>query len=370
MSTGQNEAPPRPLATRLGRVALASVALWAALVFIFSTGAFLESLRRGETTAYLEYLTSNARNYAPWLLFGPGVFFLARRHGAARIRNTRAAFEAALLAFAIFVIYCIFFGALAISRGQDPVAFVLGFSILAWFWDIYLFLCVYFVGRLAGAQILRIEAQESAQRAERAALALQADIARLESRNLRHRFSSHFVMNALSNILGLVRAGASAQAERAILILSDILKRLPRDDARAQDSTLGEELEFLSAYLAFQRIRYPDIDYEIDAPDVIRDCRLPPQSLQPIVENMFKHGLAPDGALKIRISARRSGDRLRVALENSIYDAPGAAGEDGEGVRLVRGRLEMAFADRYALSRTAESDVYRVVIDAPAERAS
>lgn len=369
MSDSETRETSPALAGRLARTAVASVALWAALVLIFSTGGFLESLRSGDPEDYMTHLASNARAYAPWLLFGPAVFRLARHHAVARVSLHSAVLSSMAAAFGIFAAYCLFFGLIAFSRGDDPVAFVLGFNIMAWFWDIYLFLCVYFVGRLAGAQILRANAAADARRAETAALALQADIAKLESKNLRHRFSSHFVMNALSNILGLVRSGAADQAERAILILSDILKRLPRDDAEACESTLGEELEFLSAYLAFQRIRYPDIDYEIDAPDVIRDCRLPPQSLQPIVENMFKHGLSPDGALHIRISARRARDRLRITLENSVYDAIAAPGADGEGVRLVKGRLEMAFADQFALARTADGDAYRVSVDTPAERA-
>ena len=354
---------------RLLQIVLAGAALWATLTLAFSTGLFLDFIKRGAPRPFLDLVINYAKAYAPWAMFGPLVFHLSRHHALRRSSIPISVLQSLALILGIFIVYASYFGMLGLAEGNDPIDTILAYNVLAWYWDVYLFLCVYFVGRLSGGRVLRAAAMANAQRARSDALALEASVAQLEAKNLRHRFSSHFVMNALSNILGLVRAGARAQAENAILVLSDILKRLPRDETGSGDSTLGEELDFVAAYLEFQRIRYPEIDFEIEAPAETKRLRFPPQSLQPLVENMFKHGLGPDGGLKIRIAAWEEDGRLRLDLQNSIHEEAPPPGPDGEGLGLVRARLEMAFADDHRLDRRAQAESYRVEIETPAERA-
>jgi LytS/YehU family sensor histidine kinase len=83
----------------------------------------------------------------------------------------------------------------------------------------------------------------------------------------------------------------------------------------------------------------------------IGDVPVPPLSLQPLVENAVRHGIAPrpeGGRLDVEIG--RSGETLRVRVED---DGPGPGGsrEHGAGAALadLRKRLELLYADRASL---------------------
>ena len=55
--------------------------------------------------------------------------------------------------------------------------------------------------------------------------------------------------------------------------------------------------------------------------------RVPPLTLQPIVENAVKHGMNPDSApLRIRITTRRTGSGSEIIVEDN---GPGFEPEDG-----------------------------------------
>src|SRR3979411_1884126 len=59
-------------------------------------------------------------------------------------------------------------------------------------------------------------------------------------------------------------------------------------------TTLGRELELIEAYLDIEHARFEQrLRVRIDVPPALRDLRVPPLILQPIVENAGKHGIAP-----------------------------------------------------------------------------
>ena len=58
-------------------------------------------------------------------------------------------------------------------------------------------------------------------------------------------------------------------------------------------TTLGRELEVVEAYLDIERARFEErLRVTIDVPAGLRNVRLPPLVLQPLVENAVKHGIA------------------------------------------------------------------------------
>ena len=73
------------------------------------------------------------------------------------------------------------------------------------------------------------------------------------------------------------------------------------------------------AYLGIEQVRFGErLRVTIDAPDALRAIPVPPLLLQPIVENAIKHGIGPiAGPVSIAVSARREGDRVRLAVADS-----------------------------------------------------
>ncbi len=158
---------------------------------------------------------------------------------------------------------------------------------------------------------------------------------------LRARLAPHFLFNALSTL--------QAQIERdpaAAVATTEALAQLFRqalDAAGRPRVPLREELEFVEAYLGIERARLGNrLRVKVDVPEELEEVEIPPLSLQVLVENAVRHGIAPreDGG-EVRIRARRSGPGenpgVVLSVENPL--AVAARPGTGNGLETLRGRL-------------------------------
>lgn len=163
---------------------------------------------------------------------------------------------------------------------------------------------------------------------------------------LKMQLHPHFLFNALNSITALIRRGQSEAAEETVAKLGGLLRRA-LDHRQDQFVTLAEELEFLEHYFAIERIRFQDrLVVEIAADEDCSAARVPSLLLQPLVENAMKHGFSrTHGPCRLRLRARREGERLEVDLYNDGPSLPpGFAGVGtGIGLRNTRARLEMLY---------------------------
>lgn len=145
--------------------------------------------------------------------------------------------------------------------------------------------------------------------------------------------------------------------------LSNIYYLCQQDPAKAQEAIddftkylrknftaiTKEELEHARAYLAVVKVRYEDLLF-VEYDTEFSAFRLPPLTLEPIVENSVKHGLDPDSSpLHILISSKRQGNQVIITVEDtgSGFDSEEdlrkkMAGEDNEthiGLSSVQSRL-------------------------------
>ena len=115
----------------------------------------------------------------------------------------------------------------------------------------------------------------------------------------------HFIYNTLMSIHSL----CSLDPRQAQQITMDFTNYLRRNfNAVASDSAIpfSSELEHTRAYLAVEQAQFEDmLLVEWDTP--FTHFRLPPLTLQPIVENAVKHGMDPDSEpLHISIRTRHT----------------------------------------------------------------
>lgn len=169
-----------------------------------------------------------------------------------------------------------------------------------------------------------------------------------ELRALRAQLNPHFLFNALTTIGYLVRA-APERAVETLFRLTDVLRAvLKRSDG--EFSTLGDEVELITAYLAVERARFEDrLTVRIDVPDALGMLQVPPLLLQPLVENAVKHGIAPlASGGHISITARLD-DPLDAAeprlLRLSVVDT-GIGADPGELARRRRTGIGLANIER------------------------
>ncbi|MEL6188511.1 MAG: histidine kinase, partial [Myxococcota bacterium] len=179
-----------------------------------------------------------------------------------------------------------------------------------------------------------LRAMTSAQRANEAQLQL-----------LRAQLNPHFLFNALNSVVALVEADP-ARAKDMVRNLSSLLRSaLCHSDGAP--TTVGDELDFVGAYLNCERVRYEDrLQVTISVPESLRSQPLPSMSLQPLVENAIKHGMRGRDPLSLRIEGENEEGQVQIAVVNSRprEGAPAAEGT-GMGLSHVRTRIRMMFPD-------------------------
>jgi len=189
----------------------------------------------------------------------------------------------------------------------------------------------------------RLRAQEArATRAE----SLQT---RAELEALRAQLNPHFLFNTLHSLMALVRHDPQA-AEDALEKLALLLRHTLMTMREGEDVALSEELDFIENYLALERLRLGDrlrIEKNIQ-PETV-GCKLPPFTLQPLIENSIKHAIAtqPQGGL-LQITTERRNGLLCIRV---FDDGPGAKPGDveasnGFGLRVARQRLMTRYGDQ------------------------
>jgi LytS/YehU family sensor histidine kinase len=194
-------------------------------------------------------------------------------------------------------------------------------------------------------------------RAERTRLAdARAAALRAQNRALVQQVDPHFLFNALNTVSGLIVEGDAAAADRTVLALARLLRTM-QDRELPAFRTLGEEIEAQEAYLAVQAARFPERFRLIDAvPQGLRERSVPTLILQPVIENVFLHGVArASERVTLELFAREDADALVFGVRDDAFPLAGAA-HRGRGVGLdnVRNRLatlygetaKLAFGDR------------------------
>ncbi|MBL0313832.1 MAG: histidine kinase [Holophagaceae bacterium] len=155
---------------------------------------------------------------------------------------------------------------------------------------------------------------------------------------LRAKLAPHFIFNTLNTLHAQIEAdprGAQATTER--------LAQLFRQAIEVSDSAaipLKQELGFVEAYLGIEQARLGErLRVRVDIPEELESASVPPLSLQVLVENAVKHGIAPlEGGGEIRIGARQEGKVLVVEVSDP---GTGIGFQRGTGTALatLRGRL-------------------------------
>lgn len=198
--------------------------------------------------------------------------------------------------------------------------------------------------------------------------------ARAELEALRAQLNPHFLFNTLHSLMALIRHDPQA-AEDALERLAVLLRHTLLTKREADDVALREEMDFIQHYLALEGLRLGErlrVEQRV-GPDTL-GCRLPPFTLQPLVENSIKHAIARQargGSLTIKGERRNGTLRLEVS-----DDGPGARPEDvaassGSGLRIARQRLAARYNDRASFQvETWPGKGFTVRLEIPAEEAA
>ena len=134
----------------------------------------------------------------------------------------------------------------------------------------------------------------------------------------------HFIYNAMMSIYYLC-AKDPKKAQQVTLDFTTYLRKNFTAIAGEDTISFSDELEHTRAYLAVEQVQFEDsLFVEYDTPH--KNFRLPPLTLQPIVENAVKHGMDPEYApLHIIIRTRQTDSGSEIVVEDN---GPGFAPTD------------------------------------------
>lgn len=169
----------------------------------------------------------------------------------------------------------------------------------------------------------------------------QREIARQRASIAVLQMRPHFIYNTMTSIYYL----CDQDPELAKQVTMDFTTYLRRNLAAiASEDTIAfsEELEHARAYLAVEQAQFED-DLFVEYHTPHTQFRVPPLTLQPLVENAVKHGMDPDSGplhVWIRTKETTSGSEVIVEDDGSGFD-PAVADDPHTTLANIRQRLDM-----------------------------
>ncbi|HWC00369.1 MAG TPA: histidine kinase, partial [Bryobacteraceae bacterium] len=206
----------------------------------------------------------------------------------------------------------------------ETLQMLLGFVVPRQFWREYLhtlrvampLAIVFGTGAMVHASLRgRVQSMEEKLRekevAEERVRKLAAE-ARL--RSLEARIHPHFLFNTLNSISSLIAVNP-ARAEQIVGRLAALL-RASLDSSGQPLIPLKQELAMVENYLDIERARFGEkLRSSIEVPTNLESAKVPPMSVQSLVENAVKYGITPqsDGGEVVVTAAAEHGN-LRIEI--------------------------------------------------------
>ena len=278
-----------------------------------------------------------------WLTFTPFVIWAARRFPLGRSDWQRSLLFHVLLMTALSILD------VRIDRWIAPH---FDFARNQTFWQEYIWaldMNVFYYAVIA-ASVTAADFYYLYRERQRKANELHTELVTAKLETLKMQLQPHFLFNTLNTINALIHEDSEA-ADRMVTRLADLL-RLTLYESR-HEVPLARELEFVSAYVDIQQIRFQNrlsVSFEVRGP--LLGAQVPSLVLQPLVENAIRHGIAPRArAGNVWVRAQRDGDRLILEVEDDGVGLPpgGDVMVRGIGLANTRARLQQLYDVNYEL---------------------
>ena len=316
--------------------------IWNTLIAVFLTAANM--LFDGDSRGFLDF-------FGPTLVISNVVGYLihAVLSGGDRLLRgwpSRLTGLPRVLYFLTTVGLCVVAGIVigtGLLKGVNPLRYLTGGASLAPLLPFAVFTAAIMVVVLVSGERRIASETLAARQGEQIASAAQL-LAEARLRALQAQIEPHFLYNTLANVVGLIDTDP-AKARHMLERFIDYL-RASLDASRADQATLGAELDLVAAYLDVLAVRMgARLSYRIDA-DGCRHIPMPPMLLQPVVENAVAHGLEPKvegGRIDIRATCRD--ERLCIEVSDTGAGLGHAPPKPGGGVGLsnLRARLRSVY---------------------------
>ena len=172
---------------------------------------------------------------------------------------------------------------------------------------------------------------------------LERELSELNMTLMLSQIQPHFMYNALNTIKYLTKKDPQ-KAEGAVVKFSGYLRANMDSLTQKEPIAFSKELEHVKNYVEIEKLRFGNrlnIEYEINT----EDFKIPPLTVQPIVENAIKHGVnqkAEGGTVKISTGETASYFVVQVEDDGVGFDVNEKKndGRSHVGMENIKKRLE------------------------------
>ncbi len=217
---------------------------------------------------------------------------------------------------------------------------------------------------------IHLEMADLTQRAQAAA------DAKLDA--LRAQINPHFLFNTLNTIASKSRTNPD-EARQLLQRLADFFRYAI--DQKSQYAEFAHEYFFVRTYLSLEKARFDSrLNLHYDVEPQVLPTRVPVLTIQPLVENAVKHGLAAKagggtvtlrarvdplaGAIKIQV--KDDGVGMEPDVLRSVVDGTYRSERGGVALRNIHQRLDGLYGPRYRFDiRSSPSRGTKVELELP-----
>lgn len=161
--------------------------------------------------------------------------------------------------------------------------------------------------------------------------------AEFEYEMLRAQVNPHFLFNSLNTLSSLVYEDRDRAAE-FIRKLSDVY-RYVLENRRKDLTTLNDEMDFTNSFIYLLKLRFGQkLQVEVMIDDSMRERKIPPLTLQLLIENAVKHNIISE---KKPLSIKIYTNDQSLLVENRLQKKPQPGSTTGMGLQNIRNRYRM-----------------------------
>jgi sensor histidine kinase YesM len=159
---------------------------------------------------------------------------------------------------------------------------------------------------------------------------------KLES--LKTQLNPHFLFNNLNTLSNLI-ADDNTEAITFVDDFSDVY-RYVLTSSKKEVVTISEEIKFINAYINLLKKRHgSSLNVSLSIPKQYYDYRIPPLTLQLLIENAVKHNIVSRSKpLSISVDIIRKGDLNMVEVRNNLQKKTKVAGSTEIGLNNITRR--------------------------------
>jgi anti-sigma regulatory factor (Ser/Thr protein kinase) len=327
--------------------------IWATLGVFGATENIFAMREQGMHHAWVKMFISESLTWVPWALATPFVIRLGRRYPPAAL-NPKAWCVHVGVIIALAIVTAAWSALLEQLLQPWKPDFATGPYLQVMFSKTgggLVSALILYAFIVAASFVLDSRARLAAQRTDTARLNEQLSAARLGA--LQRQIEPHFIFNTLNAVAGLVRERKSDAAVSMIVNLSDFLRGVATEFT-GHETALEQEAQTLERYLKIQEARFAGrLKLQLHIPPELAQARIPSLTLQPLVENAIKHGIAKrvQGGL-LRVEAARSDHKLNLSVYNEgppLDDTHERTAKSGIGLSNLRSRLELLYGVHFQL---------------------